>query len=212
VPATYGQGQNRSTQEAAETGSNTGANWTVDANGNTQFSSGPDYRGTKDMMSYEDKMAREMQGFRENLGAEQEARHMGQLDQLWGKFGTSGTNGLPGRVSGGDTGGSSRDAIFARQKDREGQMMRGALDSLRGAYAGTGNVGGQSQGTARMMSQGLDRLGDLDREQAIQELARSQHVSDRDYAGNITQRAQDINAQQANLQAILGLISKSQLY
>lgn len=86
-------------------------------------------------------------------------------------------------------------AAFARQKDKTGQAAQGAMTGLRSALGGRGMLGSgaESRGVSNIAMAGLGELGNISREQAIQDAAaRTQGVLT-SYQGNITQRGQDMN-------------------
>lgn len=89
-------------------------------------------------------------------------------------------------------------AQFARAKDQAGQMAQSALQGLRGALGGRGLLGSGAEfkGTERIASQGLGQLGDLNREQTIQNANQAADFAKLGYQGDITQRGQDIQNQQ----------------
>jgi hypothetical protein len=98
------------------------------------------------------------------------------------------------------------EAEFGYQKGRAGQMARSAIDSLREELAGRGILGSGTEfrGTAERIASSIDPLaqlivGQLGRQyEAVRrerELAEQRAAAA--YQGEITQRAQDIQAQQA---------------
>lgn len=133
-----------------------------------------------------DKMAK--------LQQEAEARRMGQVSDLFGRLTGGGGGGAPG---GGGVAGNeqaARDAAFGRAKERSGRIARSSLESLYNETAGHGQSGSRvEQGLASgMIERGAGDLQDFTREQMIQDLGRSAQVADRDYAGNLTTRAQNL--------------------
>lgn len=90
-------------------------------------------------------------------------------------------------------------ASFARAKDRAGQIAQSALAGLRSNLGGRGLLGSGAEykGTERIAAQGLGELGDVNREQAIQNANQAADFAKIGYQGDITQRGQDISAQQA---------------
>lgn len=105
---------------------------------------------------------------------------------------------------------AARNAIFAREKDKIGQIGRGSLDALRGLMSERGMLGGGAEqvGINQILSGQQGQLGDVVREQSIQDLSRAGQISDRNYAGNLTKRGQDIQQRQA----LLALINAGPIY
>jgi hypothetical protein len=84
---------------------------------------------------------------------------------------------------------------------------------------GSGIEGGE---TARIVGQAAGGLGDVSREQAIQEANRQNRFAEIGYQGDITQRGQDLSLEQqrraleaqrqaAAQEGLLGVINSSQL-
>ena len=112
--------------------------------------------------------------------------------------------GAPAGAPGADPMQSSRDAIFARAKDKAGQLAASSLTALRNSMAANNTLGsGIERGeTRRVLSDTNQNLGETVREQAIQELGQRQHEADTQYQGRITQRGQNMQARQASLAAL----------
>ena len=146
-----------------------------------------------------------------DLQRQQDARRLASIQGLTNSF-NSGGGTVPPREGGGFDADESaaRMAALGRAKDTIGAASRGAVDSLRDAYGGSGNSGAQRQGMENIMAGGLGEMSDFALEQMLQDFARSGQISDRNYQGNITQRGQDIQAQQSKQQILMGLYS--QLY
>ena len=91
----------------------------------------------------------------------------------------------------------AQQAAFARQKDITGQTTQGALTGLQQALAGRGMLGSgvEAKGTQAILQQGAGQLGNLSREQAIQQTQAAQKAAETAYQGAITQRGQDIQQQ-----------------
>ena len=109
-----------------------------------------------------------------------------------------------GGPAGADPMQSSRDAIFARAKDKAGQLAASSLTALRNSMAATNTLGsGIERGeTRRVLNDTNANLGETVREQAIQEVGQRQHEADTQYQGRITQRGQNLQARQASLAAL----------
>lgn len=94
----------------------------------------------------------------------------------------------------------AQDAEFARAKDKVGMSSSAALASLRSSLGGRGMLGGQGEyrGTQNVATAGLGQLGDVAREQAIQGGAADRQQALAGYSGQVTQRGQDIGANEFN--------------
>jgi len=92
--------------------------------------------------------------------------------------------------------------LFARAKDKVAAASQGSLASLRSALAGRGMLGGgaEARGAQNVMTAGLGQLGDVAREQAIQEGQRLTDFAKLGYEGAINQRGQDITARGQDIQ------------
>lgn len=90
--------------------------------------------------------------------------------------------------------------IFARAKDKVGEVGRSALTGLRSALGGRGMLGSgaESKGTASIVNKGQGELGDTVRQSAITDSNQSNANATTNYGGAITQRGQDIQAQEEN--------------
>jgi hypothetical protein len=93
--------------------------------------------------------------------------------------------------------------LFARAKDQVGLQTAGSLSSLRSALAGRGILGGgaEARGTQNVLTAGQGQLGQVSRDQAIQEAGRLTDFAKIGYEGAITQRGQDITARGQDIQA-----------
>lgn len=94
---------------------------------------------------------------------------------------------------------AAENAAFARAKDQVGLTTRGALSGLAGAMAGRGIVGSgvEGRGQRGTVNQGQQQLGDVSRQQAITHADLAQKNAESEYSGAITQRGQDISANEA---------------
>jgi hypothetical protein len=93
--------------------------------------------------------------------------------------------------------------IFARAKDKVGLQTAGSLAALRSALAGRGMLGGggETRGAQNILTAGQGQLGDVSREQAIQEAGRLTDFAKMGYEGAITQRGQDITTRGQDISA-----------
>src|SRR5262252_4443402 len=116
----------------------------------------------------------------------------------------------------------ARNAAFARAKDTAGNLARSAIDSLHGIASERGlNVAGGSnplmlRGEADVIGATGNQLGEVARTQAENDAARAAQISDRNYAGDITLRGQDLTAQaeaaalrNSQLQSLLSMFSSA---
>lgn len=178
----------------------------------------PALQGLKQQLGAQADIQNQQAKLGEQMQISAEQRRLGYIPQLSGFYNSTTSGGVGGpHVSGGadPNADAARAAAYARAKDQTGQSMNAAFETLRNQYAGTGNAGGFQQGAGRMLSKGVDKMGDVTREQLIQDLNRSAQVSDRNYQGDITQRGQDMSAQnslQSLLPQLLGLISSRAIY
>jgi hypothetical protein len=99
-----------------------------------------------------------------------------------------------------------QNAAFARLKDKSGALGKSAIDSLAAVLGsrGVGNSGTFGRGTAREIVNATQPLADLNVEHLGQEYQAAQHARElsegraaSNFAGNISQRGQDITSQQA---------------
>lgn len=90
-------------------------------------------------------------------------------------------------------------AEFNRAKDVVGNTSKAALTSLRSALGGRGMLGSglESRGTANVINQGQQQLGDIVRQQAMTGSELANQAAMTGYQGGIEQRGQDISSQQA---------------
>ena len=149
------------------------------------------------------------------LQAEAEARRFNQFSpyfqSLFGGAGGQGGVATPPREQyGGGAADAARQAAFARAKDQAGNIARSSLTGLQNAMASRGISGsGIELGqTGEVLGGAANQLGEVNREQLIQDLAQQQHVSDISYQGGIEQRGQDIQAEQARRAALMGLFNQ----
>lgn len=90
-------------------------------------------------------------------------------------------------------------AAFARAKDQVGEISTGALSGLRSALGGRGMLGSGNElrGTQNIAMKGLGQLGEVSREQAIQDAEARREGALTSYQGDIQQRAQNLQNMQA---------------
>lgn len=100
---------------------------------------------------------------------------------------------------------ASNDSTFANAKDQAGETARSEIDSMNGLFGATNALGGgaQAQGTRDIVENAAGAVGDVTRQNAVTTAQSNADIAKTNQAAAITQRGQDIAAQQA--QAQLGL-------
>ncbi len=85
-------------------------------------------------------------------------------------------------------------AAFGRAKDTVGQSTQGALKALRRQMSARGISGSglESAGISDVVTRGEGELGDVARDQAIEGVRRDYAEADRNYAGDLSQRGEDV--------------------
>ena len=93
-------------------------------------------------------------------------------------------------------------AAFARAKDQAGALSRASLDSLTGELGSQGMLGGgaQAQGAADILGQATNTMGNEISSEAGQQAGIAADFAKTGYEGDITQRGQDIQEQEAAAQ------------
>lgn len=91
-------------------------------------------------------------------------------------------------------------AQFARAKDQVGEITRSSLVGLRSSLGGRGQLGGggELRGTARLMEKGAGALGNVARDQAIENVTNERSRALAQFQGDLTMRGQNLSAQQAS--------------
>lgn len=94
---------------------------------------------------------------------------------------------------------AAEDAAFARAKDKIGQIGAGSLTSLRSLLANSGRLGSGAEDMAvsNLMSSTAGDLAEAARDWTLSDVERIRRAGEMNYQGNITQRGQDLSAQQA---------------
>lgn len=90
---------------------------------------------------------------------------------------------------------AARASVFARAKDTAGQVGRSAMTALNGVMGARGLTGSgiATNQLGGIINQQASQLGDVSREQAIQELGNVRERASEQYQGALTQRGQDQN-------------------
>lgn len=130
------------------------------------------------------------------------------IGNLWGYSSANGN--VPPRESGGDASwGAAQAAAMGQAKDMTaagvGAARRSMLNNM--AQRGISGSGIEAKQDMGIQLAGAGNLGEAWRDTAQQTAARQASVNDRNYAGNIQQRGQDIQAQQGRLQLLPSLLS-----
>lgn len=115
----------------------------------------------------------------------------GGLGANIGGLGVGGGVGGPGGVGGED---AARAAAFGRAKDTAGEIGRSAVSALQQNMTGRG-LGRSSlanQSTGQVINQGATQLGEVNREQAIQDLQNARQRASEQFQGGLTMRGQNL--------------------
>jgi hypothetical protein len=136
------------------------------------------------------------------LAQEAEARRLDQVRSLYSSTGSSAP--VTGGINPNEE--AARAASFARAKDAAGQNAIASLKALEDVMAGRGLRGSsiEADGTADIIMGGAGQIGEHIRSQMIGDANRAAQVADRDYAGAVTQRGQDMQRQQSLLSLLGG--------
>lgn len=161
--------------------------------------------------SGETQAGREWEGGREDVrygrSLKDEERRLAQLPGLWNMFtGDGGGPGIQGSPVPGSGGGSASDLIFARAKDREGLLASRALRDLKDQMTNLGlaGSGAEREAMGAITSGAAGGLNDVNIAQAIADVERGNQVEDRNYAGNLQRRSQNLGF----APSLLGLIQQ----
>ena len=147
---------------------------------------------------------RETTGRAAKLQEDAEARRMAMVKGLLpGSTPTSDTS----AITAGNTD-EARANIYARAKDNIGLATRGAIDSLRNQFAGTGNFGGQRSAIGGVVGTGAGQIGNVVRDQSINELDMLAGREKEERAAALTKRQQDMSI----LPSLYGLITARGVY
>jgi len=100
---------------------------------------------------------------------------------------------------------ASNAATFGAAKDRAGQMARASLDALNGELGSQGMLGSgaQVQGTKDIIMDAGQFTSDVNRQNAVNEAQMKGDFAKLGYQGDLTQRGQDIQHEEANAQLAL---------
>lgn len=100
---------------------------------------------------------------------------------------------------------SSNAATFGAAKDRAGQVARASLDALNGELGSQGMLGSgaQVQGTKDIIMDAGQFTSDVNRQNAVNDAQMKGDFAKLGYQGDITQRGQNIQHEEANAQLAL---------
>ena len=150
---------------------------------------------------------------RARLNQDAQAQQFQQMQGLFTQSDSGGTAPTISRTGGsiGATEQAARAAAFARAKEQTGRIGRSSLTGLREALASRNMLGGGAEavGTGQIVGGAEGALNEFTREQMINDFAAAQQAAGQEYSGAITQRGQDLSAQQAQRNALYGLMRNS---
>ena len=165
------------------------------------------------------KLAQSDPAYLAQLQADTEARRLSQFSTMFSGGAGGAGGGLASSVApvtygGGADAEAARNATYARAKDQIANQQRASLTALQNVAAqrGTNVAGGQNPALqaqeGAIINNAQGQLGDVSREQAIQDLKGQQHAADQTYTGQITQRGQNLN----QMNSLMGLVTSRGLY
>lgn len=136
------------------------------------------------------------------------ANRMAQFQNFWGSFGSGGSAAPPAQVPRVDST-SASDLAFARAKDRVGASTQGLLKALGDRMGSRGLIGSSIEGneTGNILQGGGTDLANVASTQATSDVARAERENALSYQGGITQRGQDLQAEQARRELALRMWS-----
>lgn len=93
-------------------------------------------------------------------------------------------------------------ATFASAKDQAGETGRSTIDSMNGLLGAAGMLGGgaQAAGTLAAVEQAAQGSNDVTRQNAVSDVATNNAIAQTNQAAQLTERGQDISAEQAQAQ------------
>ena len=94
---------------------------------------------------------------------------------------------------------AANEAEFARARDVSGKIGRASLDSLRGLLGESGQLGGgaEVEGTRGLVETAAGEAGEVNRDQAIERLARGHQTALSNQQSRLTQRGQNMAAEES---------------
>lgn len=185
-------------------------NTSVESPGGPAFSN---YTGAPTSPLDADRARLEMEG---NLSAAADARHQAASSAdlqarlkaakeiMDGPMGSGGSSGPSGPAFDEN---AARAAAFARAKEQAGQTALASMKSLQNVMAGSGRMGSslEASGISDVINGAGGKVDEYTRDQLMTDLNRAADVSDRNYAGGLTQRGQDV----AMRQSLLGILNRT---
>jgi len=123
-----------------------------------------------------------------------------------------------GGVAGGGAGvspaGAAADAGYARLKEREGQRLRGAINTTKGALGRRGLTGSsfESPAIAALVGESSGKLADFDAAALADTVGRSRQIEDRNFAATERRREHADSRKDARMQALMALIGNGPAY
>lgn len=170
---------------------------------------GAQYTQTPNLLPQQHQYDQEDMKLKAQLAAQAEARRLASIQGLMGASGGASAGAAPGGNIAHDEEGA-RAAAFGRAKEQAGNTANAALKALEGVMSARGLKGSSIEGsaTADIIGGGSDDVNDYTREQLMQDLNRAAQIGDRNYAGAITMRGQDLS----KMQSLLGLFSGGGAY
>ncbi len=148
-------------------------------------------------------IANDQMRLKAQLAADAEARRLRAIRELI----PGQTSQMPGGPGGGGPTGNeqaARDAAFGRAKEQAGNTAMASLKALEDVMAARGLRGSTIEGnlTADVLTGGVHELNDLVRSQTISDNNRAGSIADRDYQGNIVKRGQNMDYMRSLLATI----------
>lgn len=138
------------------------------------------------------------------LSAEADKRRMGQISVLSRQM-TGGGGDVPNQGPDPQEE-QARQAAFARAKERAGMTALSGINSLKSIMEASGKMGSsmESQGMAEVIGGGVSDINDFTRDELIMDTGRAADIADRNYAGALTKRGQDMSMNQSLLSLMKG--------
>ena len=122
------------------------------------------------------------------------------IDEASAKSNGAADEGIPTGEAG------ARSAAFARAKEQSGRTALTALKAIKDQFAGSGLTASAMEAGAigDVVGGAAGGVNEFTRDQMIMDLARSGQIADRDYAGALSKRSQDLGYRQS----LLGLLGQ----
>lgn len=142
------------------------------------------------------------------LQAQAEQRRLGYVSQISASMQMPQVN--DGGANIGEAENQARTAAFARAKERAGQTAASGVKSLQDIMANSGRMGSSMEAGAigGLLGDSVGDINEFSRDEMIMDLNRAGEISDRNYAGALTQRGQNMQM----IPSLLGLIGGKGAY